>query len=193
MLYNYLRHAKTLQKFYDPKPRSPSTKKKRNTISFLRLNNMEFLLFLNAKEKQILNLIYETGFKVEENTPLCLLGKKYFGFTKRAQKTIVICTRNAMEFGGYFMPKVTRGNNYDQTGIQIRRALRHEAVHVAQSCNKGKPLNIINDKKLKIHPYKYEALRSSTEISGSNAKEYEAYAMEDKPKIVISALKKYCL
>ena len=55
---------------------------------------MEFLLFLTAKEKEILELIYKAQFSVEENTPLCLLGKKYVGFVKKRQKTVVICTQN---------------------------------------------------------------------------------------------------
>ena len=57
---------------------------------------MEFLLFLTAKEKEILELIYKAGFTVEENTPLCLIGKKYVGFTKKWQRSVVICTQNIM-------------------------------------------------------------------------------------------------
>ena len=36
---------------------------------------MEFIDFLNSKEKEILNLIYQANYSAEENTPLCLLGK----------------------------------------------------------------------------------------------------------------------
>ncbi len=154
---------------------------------------MEFLLFLNSQEKEIIELIYQANYSVEENTPLCLLGKEFFGFLKRKQKRIVICTENAMKHGGYFLPKVGSEDNSHKTGIYIRRALRHEAVHVAQACNSGELINTGNKKEMVIHPYKLEALRGSTSISGEKEKEYEAYAMEDKPKLVISALKKYCL
>jgi len=154
---------------------------------------MEFLLLLTAKDKEILELIYKAGFSAEENTPLCLLGKNFFGFLKKEQKKVVICTKNAMEIGGYWIPKSIRDNDYDQTRIYIGRALRHEAVHVAQSCNNGAPLRMVSVSKLKLHPYKEKALKRSTKVSGNREKEYEAYLMEDRPKLVKNALKKYCL
>ena len=155
---------------------------------------MEFLLFLNAKEQEILELLYKAQYSIEENTPLCLLGEKYFGFFKKGQRRIVICTKNAMKISGYYIPKPSREKDDDSTGIIIRRALRHEAVHVAQNCNNGDLLNLMKGRDKKMHPYKKEALRASTRISrDSKEREYEAYVMEDKPKTVISALKKYCL
>ena len=154
---------------------------------------MEFLMFLSSKEKEILELIYKANYGVEENTPLCLLGDNYFGFFKRRQRKVVICTDNAKKKGGYFITRIRSDNEFDRTGIFIRRALRHESVHVAQSCNQGNLIKIDTKRKLKIHPYKIEALKGSTKISGSQEKEFQAYAMEDKPKYVIKALKKYCL
>ena len=62
---------------------------------------MEFLLFLSSRDKEILELINRARFSVEENTPLCLMGKKYFGFLKKRQRRVVICTKNAMDAGGY--------------------------------------------------------------------------------------------
>ena len=41
-------------------------------------------------------------------------------------------------------------DDFNQTSIYIRRALRHEAVHVAQGCNDGKALNISKEKKMKL-------------------------------------------
>ena len=154
---------------------------------------MEFLLLLTSKDKEIVDLIYKAGFSIEENTPLCLLGRRYFGFLKRKQKRVVLCTENAKSYGGYSIPKSNRDEDYNQTSIYIRRALRHEAVHVAQSCNNGRLLNMNNGKKVKLHPYKKEALKNSTLISGNRGKEYEAYWMEDRPKLVKQSLKKYCL
>ena len=154
---------------------------------------MEFLLLLTSKDKEIVDLIYKAGFSIEENTPLCLLGKRYFGFLKRKQKRVVLCTENAKSYGGYSIPKGNRDEDYNQTSIYIRRALRHEAVHVAQHCNGGKTLKLVNIKDMEIHPYKKEALNGSTKISGNKAKEHEAYWMEDKPKLVKAALKRYCL
>ena len=155
---------------------------------------MEFILFLTAKEKEILDLIYKAGFSVEENTPLCLLGKQYVGFLKKRQQTVVICTQNAKDINGFAIPKISRNNKDNRTALSIRKALRHEATHVAQDCNNSKLLNVLN-KNSKIHPwYKENAIISSTKIGQiEKEREAEAYYMEDRPNKVISALKKYCL
>ncbi len=153
---------------------------------------MEFLLFLSSIDREILELVYKADFKVEENTPLCLLGKRYFGFLKRGQKTVVICTRNAINIGGHSIPKLNHDEDNSMTPMYIRRALRHEAVHVAQHCNNGKTVNIVNGKKIQIHPFKKKALENSTKVSGNRERELEAYWMEDRPKLVKSALIKYC-
>ena len=75
----------------------------------------------------------------------------------------------------------------------IRRALRHEATHVAQWCNENEITGIIGDLENKIHENKLRALESSLDLSGNFMMEVEAYVMEDKPKSVIKALEKYCL
>ena len=153
---------------------------------------MEFLLFLTARENEILELINKAGFSLEENTPLCLMGKRYVGFVKRRQKAVVICTENIKEFNGYSINK-TRGFN-DRTAISIRKAIRHEATHVAQYCNKSKPLGVISSKKRVHEWYKKAAIEGSTRVGDTiREKEHEAYYMEDRPKEVISILKKYCL
>ncbi len=153
---------------------------------------MEFLTFLNAREIEILELLYKADYSVEENTPLCLIGEEFVGFLKRRQRKVVICTDNAKKRGGYFITKLRPNDELDRTGIYIRRALRHESIHIAQDCNNGNTVDLIEKKKLKIHPYKTEALEGSVSVSGNREKEYEAYALEDKPKYVIKALKKYC-
>ncbi len=150
----------------------------------------EFLLFLNTSEKKIIQLIQAANYKIEEDTPLCLIGDKFFGFLKKRQKIVVICTENAKRYGGY---RYTRNPNSGEsfiTGLMIRRAIRHEAIHVAQECNNG---NLINSKsKLKISPYKLNAYNRSSTLTGNSKEEYEAYSMEDKPRKIISALKKFC-
>ena len=153
---------------------------------------MEFLLFLSGIDKEILALIRKANFTVEENTPLCLLGKKYFGFLRKSQKKVVICTQNAIDLGGYKIQESVSDKGFEPTKLYIRRALRHEAVHVAQSCNNDKVMNFIKGRKIELHPYKFNALKMSTKISGNRDKEYEAYWMEDRPFMVRAALKKYC-
>jgi len=155
---------------------------------------MEFLLFLTSKEKEILELIYKAGFSVEENTALCLMGEKYVGFTKKRQRAVVICTNNIKKFSGYSHPRRVTSNDKDRTAIYIRKAVRHEATHVAQDCNNSELLGVLN-KKRKVHSwYKKGAIKKSTSVGNiKREREEEAYFMEDRPREVISALKKYCL
>ena len=44
-----------------------------------------------------------------------------------------------------------------------------------------------------MNPLKLNALKASTKLAGEYEKEYEAYAMEDKPRKIISALKQFCI
>ena len=151
---------------------------------------MEFILFLSKIDKEIIELINKSNHSIEENTALCLLDKKFVGFYKRKEKTIVICTENAKKLGAY-----REDNRYDnhKTNIYIRRALRHEATHLVQSCNNNKPTGLIKNMEDKIHKGKLKALNSSVQLSGNYEKELEAYVMEDKPRKVKEILKSYCL
>ena len=151
---------------------------------------MEFILFLSKIDKEIIELINKSNHSIEENTALCLLDKKFVGFYKKNEKTIVICTKNAKKLGGYRKDK--RYDNH-KTNIYIRRALRHEATHLVQSCNKDKITGVIKNIENKIHARKLKALNSSVQISGNYEKELEAYVMEDKPRKVKEILKAYCL
>ena len=151
---------------------------------------MEFLLFLSKIDKEIVELINKSNHSIEENSALCLLDKKFVGFYKRKEKAIVICTKNAKKLGGYRKDK--RYDNH-KTNIYIRRALRHEATHLVQSCNKDKITGVIKNIEDKIHGRKLKALNSSVQISGNYEKELEAYVMEDKPRKVKEMLKTYCL
>ena len=151
---------------------------------------MEFILFLNKIDKEIIELINKLNHSIQENTELCLIDKRFVGFYKKKEKTIVICTQNAKKLGGYREDK-----NYDnhKTNLYIRRALRHETTHLVQSCNNNKPTGIIKNIEDKIHSGKLKALNSSVRISGNYSKELEAYVMEDKPRKEKEVLKIYCL
>ena len=72
--------------------------------------------------------------------------------------------KNAKKLGGYRKDK-----NYEnhKTNIYIRRALRHEATHLVQSCNKGKITGVIKNIEGKINARKLKALNSSVKISGN--------------------------
>ena len=43
---------------------------------------MEFIQFLDRVEIEIIKMVEEAGYSMEENTPLCLLSEKYVGFLK---------------------------------------------------------------------------------------------------------------
>ncbi len=75
----------------------------------------------------------------------------------------------------------------------IRRALRHESVHVAQECNNGNLIQPENKKKIKMNSTKLGALKASVSLVGEKEKEYEAYSMEDQPRRIIKALEKFCI
>ena len=151
---------------------------------------MEFILFLNKIDKEIIELINKSNHSIEENTALCLIDKKFVGFYKKKEKTIVICTNNAKKLGGYRKEK--RDNNH-KTNLYIRRALRHETTHLVQSCNSNKPIGVIKNMEDRIHVGKLKALKSSVLISGDLDKELEAYILEDKPRKVKEILESYCL
>tara|TARA_B100000700_G_scaffold234152_1_gene259485 strand:- start:9 stop:467 length:459 start_codon:yes stop_codon:yes gene_type:complete len=152
---------------------------------------MEFIHFLDRIEIDIIRMVEQAGYSTEENSSLCLLSERYAGFLKKKEKTIVICTDNAKKITGYTIQKNRTTDTFERTAIHIKKALRHEAVHVAQECNDGKLLDI--KKKLSINLSKFEALKVSSKISGEDEKERQAYILEDKPKLVKKELIKYCL
>ena len=152
---------------------------------------MEFIAFLDKNEVEIIRLIEKAGYSAEEDTSLCLIGEEFVGFIKKKEKKLVICTSNVKQRIGYNPLKTKRADNFDKISIHIKKALRHEAVHIAQECNNGNLLNL--NTTLRLNPAKLNALKGSTKISGEEEKEKEAYILEDRPKIVINELKKYCL
>ena len=154
---------------------------------------MEFIQFLDRVEIEIIRMMKQAGYSTEENTPLCLLSEKYVGFLKKREKTVVICTDNAKKREGYTLLRKRNADTFERTAKHIKKALRHEAVHVAQECNGGNLLNI--NKNLSMNPLKIEALKGSIKISGEKekGKEIQAYILEDKPKSIKKKLERYCL
>ena len=153
---------------------------------------MEFIIFLNKLDKDIFELIKKANYSIEENTALCLIDKKYIGFHKKREKTIVICTENAKNITNFTNKLTSNYKENHKTKLYIRRALRHEATHMVQSCNGDKIIGDINEIKKKINKNKEKAIKSSVKISGNLEKELEAYMMEDKPRKVKEAIIKYC-
>ena len=152
---------------------------------------MEFVDFLDKKEIEIIKIVEQAGYKIEENKPLCLVSNNYVGFLNKRKKVLIICTNNAKKREGYTILRKKDKDTFERTALHIKKALRHEAVHVAQECNNGNLLNI--DKKLSMSPLKLKALNESIKISGEREKERQAYILENKPKLVEKELRKYCL
>ena len=152
---------------------------------------MELTEFLDRVEIEILKIVEQVGYKTDENNELCLLSDDNVGFLNKKKKIIIICTNNAKKREGYTFLREKDEDVFKRTALHIKKALRHEAVHVAQECNDGNLLRI--DKKLSMNPSKLKALNGSIKISGEEEKERQAYILEDKPKIVKNELKKYCL
>ena len=152
---------------------------------------MEFIVFLDRIEIEIIRIVEEAGYSIKENSSLCLLSEKYAGFLIKKDKKIVICTDNAKKREGYTNRGTQNIDTFKKTAIHIKKALRHEAVHVAQECNNGNLLEINNS--LAINKTKLDALRGSKDISGEEEKERQAYILEDKPKLLKEKLEKYCL
>lgn len=140
---------------------------------------MEFLLYLTPEAKEILNKIYKIQYSVKENIEFCRKDKNLFGYAEPSKK-FVICTNNIKNSG------------YD-TKFYINETIYHEAVHVAQMCNKGKPFGIsLSD--MPLPPNKLKDIRNSVKASSASFRiEYEAYWMEDKPEKVKYVMQKYCL
>ena len=154
---------------------------------------MEFEYFLDRVEVEIIKIVEQAGYKTEENTPPCLVSNEYIGFLDKKRKVIIICTDNAKKREKYTLLINNKKDIFERTALHIKKALRHEAVHVAQECNNGKLLDL--EQKLSINPSKIEALNKSILISGEKEKEKErqAYILESKPKLVRKELRKYCL
>ena len=158
-------------------------------IKYIRL--MEYLGYLDRIEVEIIRIVEKAGYNIEENTSLCLLSDDYVGFLEKRRKVIVLCTKNAKRREGYTLIKKRDKDTFERTALHIKKALRHEAVHVAQECNDGKILKI--EKKFLMNVSKKKALKRSIKISGEEEKERQAYILEDKPRLVEKELKKYCL
>ena len=155
---------------------------------------MEFIIFLSKLDKEILDLLIRANYIVEENKIECLLNKEIKGLHDFEENKIIICTENAKRKTNYRKKKQSTNNDNFKTELAIRKALRHEATHAVQKCNKNKIVGDIKNLEGKLHPSKKKALDfSASNFSGTYAKEVEAYILEDKPKKVKNMIKKYCL
>ena len=157
-------------------------------------NNMEFIIFLSKLDKEILDLLIKANYIVEENKIECLISKEIKGLHKFEENKIIICTENAKKKTNYRNKKQQPNKDNFKTELAVRKALRDEAAHAIQKCNDNEIIGDIKKLESKLHKNKRKALDFSTSnFSGTYAKEVEAYVLEDKPKKVKDFIKKYCL
>ena len=155
---------------------------------------MEFIIFLSKLDKEILDLLIKANYIVEENKIQCHLNKEIKGLHNFEENKIIICTENAKRKTNYRNKKLRPNKDNFKTELAIRKALRHEATHAIQKCNKNKTVWDIKILEGKLQQSKRKALEFSTSnFSGTYEKEVEAYILENKPKKVKNMLKKYCL
>ena len=155
---------------------------------------MEFIIFLSKLDKEILDLLIKANYIVEENKIEWLFNKEIKGLHNFEENKIIICTENAKRKTNYRNVKRIPNKDNFKTELAIRKALRHEATHAIQKCNNNKTIGDIKNLENKLHQSKRRALKFSTSnFSGTYAKEVEAYILEDKPKKVKNLIKKYCL
>ena len=155
---------------------------------------MEFFIFLSKLDKEIFNLLIKANYIVEENKIECLLNKNIKGLHNFEENKIIICTENAKKKTNFRNIKQKLNKDNYKTERAIRKALRHEATHAIQKCNNNKIIGDMNKLESKLHQSKRKALEFSTSnFSGTYAKEVEAYVLEDNPKKVKNLIKKYCL
>lgn len=138
---------------------------------------MEFFLFLNENTQQLVKFISKANYKISENSGICY-HHLVTGFIQYPQKLFTVCTDN--------IKNTSYNVRYD-----VNRVVTHEAMHVAQMCNRNRPLGL---QKSSLTIEKYQRIERSLAI-GSNMNydaEYEAYMMEDNPKQVAEYLKTFC-
>ena len=112
---------------------------------------LEFILFLNSPEKEIVSLIKKANYKIEENTPLCLISKKFFGFLKKKGSEridqinqIVRAKRPSIFFTSPLRLKKDLQAILDQGGIQEITICR-ELTKIHETVYRGDASSLIND------------------------------------------------
>lgn len=139
---------------------------------------MQFLYYLSANSINIIAMMRKLDYTIAENTAICR-DVDVYGALIADRKRFVVCTKNMIARG--------EGNyKFDET-------VYHEGAHVVHACLGG-PIGIprskmnLNEDRKEIVQYYKSTWIDKTEYQ----EEYEAYWLEDKPKLVESYITKYC-
>jgi hypothetical protein len=147
---------------------------------------LEFISFLLPIQLEMVGVINQANFRVEQDTGLCEASKVVFAWTT-SNRGMGVCLDN-----------IEQHAKYDRNEIKriVNQAVTHESVHVAQMCNKG---NTVLSQRVQLNdltPTQKKSVVRSMAYSlnlGSAALEAEAYYMEKSPTLTAYMLKRYCL
>jgi len=150
---------------------------------------LEFISFLLPLQLEMVGVMKQANYRVEQDTGLCEVSRVVFAWTT-SNKGMGVCLDNINHY--------SKQKGYDRRAIGkiVNQAITHEAVHVAQMCNKGK--TVLSDRVQldELSPKQKSGVVRSMAYSlnlGSAALEAEAYYMEKSPTLTTYLLKRYCL
>ena len=143
---------------------------------------MEYVTYLNPVALQVQSMVARKA-RIIEDGPLCRRND-FVGFFDASRREMSICTS-----------RIKAVSPWDYSRL-INETLLHESVHVAQACKARagylKPLGI-RRASMSLSSGRRADLRKALGYDSSLGHiEHEAYFMEDKPKLVLHVLNKYC-
>jgi len=154
---------------------------------------LEFIALLLPYQLEMVGIMKQANWKLEENSGLCDMSQVVFAWTS-AENKIGICLNNIekhIAVGGH-SPAVSKS----MVKNMVNQAVTHEAVHVAQMCNKRSPVLTTRVKLDELTASQKKSVVRSMAYTlnlSSAALEAEAYYMEKSPLLTTYMLKRYCL
>lgn len=154
---------------------------------------MIFLQYASDIASEMINIV-NIRYTVRENVGECKKTLNIFGYVSRNNNnSFVVCTNRILLWASQ--------NNLNSAKY-INETIYHESVHAAQFCRYPNEKTLgIPWASMPLPPNKAEDVRRSVEFVNPNSgllgtikkAEHEAYYLEDKPAVVKSFLKTYCL
>lgn len=150
---------------------------------------LEFISLLLPLQLEMVGVMKQANFNVEQDTGLCEASRVVFAWTT-SNRGMGVCLDNIKQHA--------QQKGYDRNAVKsiVNQAVTHESVHVAQMCNKGKTILSERVQLNDLSPKQKQSVIRSMAYSlnlGSAALEAEAYHMEKSPTLTTYMLKRYCL
>lgn len=154
---------------------------------------MIFLQYASNIAIEMINIV-NVRYAVKENVGRCKQSANILGYVSlNNNKSFIVCTNRIILWASQ--------NNLNSAEY-INETIYHESVHAAQFCRYPNEVTLgIPWASMPLPPNKAEDVRRSVESVNPNSGflstqkriEHEAYYLEDKPAVVKSFLKTYCL